>query len=590
MKRMTAVFCHISLFVLIGCGLSASPAVAADPLPASLAYVLQADKLAATKSTALVLLADCQRDWIVLDASFDTGRESRWNSADLTRIRNGRPGRKILAYLSIGEAEKYRDYWKPSWNDRPPPFLLAENRDWPGNYQVKFWLDSWQTIILREVDRLMEQGFDGLYLDKVDIYEDFEYDAESKDWIDHRKNPQTGRTYRAEMIDWVAKIAARARRSNGKALIVPQNAAPLLQAPDYRRLISGIGIEDLFTDGERRQADDAIRYRERPLRQLVAAGKPVLCIDYAESPRLRRAVAAQAVQRNYCLLITDRALSGIGYSLEHFGYLGPGYGNATKRFTDPKEMTPEDWADPREIARTWNAALVRIPRADGGEVIRSTMRVLALPKNGSNRRWPTVIYLHGCSGVWGGTYRRIDVLAANGFAVIAPVSLARKKYPKSCDTARHRGGLYRPTLRMRQIDAGNAIVRARQLDWVDSDNLFLMGLSQGAITAATFHSEDPAAKLNARVLEGWTCHAGWEEYRGIRAPRSEPVLALVAKFDPWFQKKWNRGDCGPFLDSTNGSRSIVFDQGELSKRHELLEDPRVQRLVIEFLKEHVTVR
>lgn len=566
-----------------------SCAVAADPLPASLAYVLQADKLAPTKSTAVRLLADCQRDWIVLDASFDTGRESRWTPSDLKQIRESRPGRKILAYLSIGEAEDYRDYWKPSWKDRPPPFLLAENLDWPGNYRVKFWLDSWQTIILREVDRLIDQGFDGLYLDKVDIYEEFEYDPESKDWIDHRKNPQTGRTYRMEMIDWVARIAARARRSNGKALIVPQNAAPLLGVPEYRRRISGIGIEDLFTDGERRRPEKEVRHREESLRPLTTAGKPVLCIDYATRPRMRRAVAEQAARRNYCLLITDRALSGIGYALEHFGYLGPGYGNATKRFTDPKEMTPEDWTDPREIARTWNAALVRIPRANRGEVVRSTMRVLALPKNGSSQRWPTVIYLHGCSGVWSGTYRRIDALAANGFAVIAPVSLARKKYPKSCDTTRHRGGLYRPTLRMRQIDAGHAIARARQLDWVDPDNLFLVGLSQGAITAATFHSKDPAMKVNARVLEGWTCHAGWEEYRGIGAPRSEPVLALVAKFDPWFQNQWNRGDCGPFLDPTNGSRSIVFDQGKLSKRHELFEDPRVQRLVIEFLKEHVTV-
>ncbi len=573
------------LWMILGCCLLRG--VAAEPLPESLAYVLQAEQLADTKSKALAVLTACERDWIVLDAGFDTTDDSRWSAAELTRIRHGRPGRKILAYLSVGEAEKYRPYWKASWNNRPPAFLMAENRHWPGNYQVKFWLDSWQAIILPEVDRLMQQGFDGIYLDKVDIYENFEYDSKSEDWIDNRPNRATGRTYRADMVDWVSRIAARARKTNRNALIIPQNAAPLLDVPKYRHLISGIGIEDLWTDGRRPKPQDEIRSREAHLQPLATLRKPILCIDYSAAPKLRQQVAKRAMQRGYCLLITDRALSSIGKSLEDFGYLGPGYGNATKRFTAPRDMKEHDWSNPEEIARTWDAALVRIPTDDKGKVVRSTMRTLSKPNRAPRCRWPTVIYLHGCSGVWAGTYRRIDFLAAHGFAVIAPVSLARRKYPQSCDVAQHRGGLYRPTLRMRQFDAENAIIRAKRLDWVDSDNLFLMGLSQGAITTATFRSEDPAARVNARVLEGWTCHAGWKEYCGINAPRSEPVLALVAKYDPWFQNEWSRGDCRPFLDPNNGSRSIVFGEGRLSKRHELLEDKHVQRLVIKFLQQHV---
>lgn len=261
-----------------------------------------------------------------------------------------------------------------------------------------------------------------------------------------------------------------------------------------------------------------------------------------------------------------------------------GLHNDTREFTPPGQMTPADWSDPAETERAWQAALVRVPTAGG--VVATT--IADLPTAGLEQQppRPTVIYLHGCSGIWPGTYRRIDFLAANGYAVIAPASLARLKYPQSCDVAGHRGGLYRQTLRMRQHDAAHAIEQARKLPWVDGDNLYLMGLSEGAITTATLAPAGAATGVNARVVEGWTCHAGWHEYHGVNAPPSEPVLSLVAQDDPWFRNDWNRGDCGRFLDPGNGSRSVVYEDETLRGRHELLADERVQREVLDFLLRH----
>ena len=263
-----------------------------------------------------------------------------------------------------------------------------------------------------------------------------------------------------------------------------------------------------------------------------------------------------------------------------------GFHNSTKDFTAPSEMNAADWSDPKELQRTWEAALVRIPGGETG-MIKTTMQKLDAVESLNGKKFPTVIYLHGCSGLWKGTYRRIDWLAENGFAVIAPISFARKKYPQSCDAKHHQGGMYRPTLTMRQNDAGHAIVKAKELRWVDSDNIFLMGLSQGGITTATFKSKDPAAAVNARVVEGWTCHAGWKEYRGINAPVSEPVLTLVAENDPWFQRPFSRGDCGQFLNSNNGSKSVVYQSAPQRNRHELLEFKDVQQTVLKFLHRHL---
>lgn len=247
-------------------------------------------------------------------------------------------------------------------------------------------------------------------------------------------------------------------------------------------------------------------------------------------------------------------------------------------------MRRSDWSSYLEMERAWNAAPVRIPLANG-EIIKESMAELDLSRIPADRRYPTVIYMHGCSGLWRGTFRRIDFLAENGFAVIAPASFARKKYPVSCDPETHRGGLYRGTLKMRQYDAGFAIKRAKKLSWVDPRNVFLMGLSQGGITTATFSSNDPLASVKARVIEGWTCHAGWPEYKGINAPASEPVLSLVGENDPWFQNSWSKGDCSRFMNSSNGSRSVVYRSGPLSDNHELLEDRSVQKTVIAFLKQ-----
>ena len=263
---------------------------------------------------------------------------------------------------------------------------------------------------------------------------------------------------------------------------------------------------------------------------------------------------------------------------------GDGLNNQTKQFTPNSEMSAVDWSSPDELHRTWQAALVRIPRNQ--QVFAGQISDLPLEGVSVEKQLPTVIYLHGCSGIWWGTYIRLDFFAENGFAVIAPTSFARAKYPKSCDPATKRAGLYRETLKMRQYDALNAIKNAKELDWVDSRNIFLVGFSQGGITSATL-STNIDTTVNARVIEGWTCHAGWSEYRGINAPVSEPVLALVADQDPWFQDSWTRGSCGRYMNSENGSRSIVYRTGSLMSKHSLLDDPDVQNRVLAFLHTHM---
>jgi len=94
------------------------------------------------------------------------------------RTKPGGGRRLVLCYMSIGEAEDYRWYWQPGWESDPPSWLGPENPDWPGDYLVRYWDPEWQGIIHGDstayLDRILSSGFDGVYLDKVDAYEDWE--------------------------------------------------------------------------------------------------------------------------------------------------------------------------------------------------------------------------------------------------------------------------------------------------------------------------------------------------------------------------------------------------------------------------------
>jgi cysteinyl-tRNA synthetase len=131
-----------------------------------------------SKEEFLHALEQTDYDAFVLDLFFD--ENTMLNTDDLNRLRYKTNGgeRKLICYMSIGEAESYRPYWKPFWNVTPPSFLLGEDPDWVNNYTVKYWDPNWQSIICGNsdsyLDKIVNAGFDGVYLDLVSEYEYFE--------------------------------------------------------------------------------------------------------------------------------------------------------------------------------------------------------------------------------------------------------------------------------------------------------------------------------------------------------------------------------------------------------------------------------
>ncbi len=117
-------------------------------------------------------------DLIVMDLFFNNGEPFSSDEIHQLKKKPGGGRRLVVCYLSIGEAETYRYYWKPEWKKNPPRWLDKPNPDWPGNYKVKYWDPRWQAIFFGNdsayLHKIMAAGFDGAYLDIIDAFEYFE--------------------------------------------------------------------------------------------------------------------------------------------------------------------------------------------------------------------------------------------------------------------------------------------------------------------------------------------------------------------------------------------------------------------------------
>lgn len=242
-------------------------------------------------------LGKTHHDILVIDAFFGGSR------SDLMAMRKKPLGgrRIVLSYLSIGEAEIYRYYWAKCCKDRERPDWLAdENKRWKGNFRVKFWHPDWKAIIYEAADsylkRIVEAGFDGVYLDRIDVHSAF-----SVPGIDPR----------AEMIAFVRAISAAAKALKPGFLVVAQNAEDLLADPRYLEAIDGIAKEDLLygVAGDGRRNDAAmIRTGNAHLQKARAAGKQVLVVEYLDDPKLVTATETELHELGYVPYFAPRGL------------------------------------------------------------------------------------------------------------------------------------------------------------------------------------------------------------------------------------------------------------------------------------------
>lgn len=265
-------------------------------------------------------------DLLVTDYSRTGSEKDEWKKSDVKRLQKS--GKTVLSYLSIGEAEEVRFYYK-TLNKK---LIYSENQDWRGNFKVYFWEREWQEIIFQYVDRIINQGFDGVYLDIIDAY--FYFGLKENGGLGIRREAAQ------DMIEFVDKIARHARFTRNKKdfLVFVQNASAITQAESfpkglslegqklmqtsvpprtvlknrYFNSINAIGVEDVFFRGREKNNNP---YNPDPfvlkyLEEFKKHGKPIFSIEYIQDEILINQYFKVAQEKGFIPLAVERSLDG----------------------------------------------------------------------------------------------------------------------------------------------------------------------------------------------------------------------------------------------------------------------------------------
>ncbi|MCU7834276.1 MAG: endo alpha-1,4 polygalactosaminidase [gamma proteobacterium symbiont of Taylorina sp.] len=247
----------------------------------------------------------------------------------ISQLRTTSDGKKrlLLAYIDIGQAEDYRDYWQSDWvaptatQRGQPDFMITIDPDgWSGNFNVAYWKQEWKDLWLGDngiIAKLARFGFDGIYLDWVEAYDD---DPVRQAAAEDEVNPET------EMIHFIKELGQAGKTIIPDFLVISQNAPYLIDADKYRYLsaIDGLAVEDTWFHGAgdaKWDASDAGDLHARhddewstdnrleQYEQYQQAGLPVFSVDYCISTSNAAQVYTDAKDAGLRPLVTRVSLS-----------------------------------------------------------------------------------------------------------------------------------------------------------------------------------------------------------------------------------------------------------------------------------------
>jgi uncharacterized protein (TIGR01370 family) len=179
--------------------------------------------------------AETQR-WVVVysaEPTLDAFRDYRLVVLDSTNhppIQPLREQRKtVIGYLSLGEVEKYRDYYAAVERQG---ILLGPNPNWPDSRFVDVRDPRWTKRVVEElIPRLLQAGFQGIFMDTLDDPADLE-----------RRDPVRFKG----MTEAAAHLVEAIRLNYPRMFIMMNRGYEIL--PKVERLIDAELGESVYTD------------------------------------------------------------------------------------------------------------------------------------------------------------------------------------------------------------------------------------------------------------------------------------------------------------------------------------------------------
>jgi cysteinyl-tRNA synthetase len=236
----------------------------------------------------------------VIDLARDAG-SSYFTADEIGQLK--RSGTKVLAYFEIGSIENFRPdfaYLRKHDGD----LFLNEWPSWPGEYFVRYWDPRWWNLVIKpRIDRALDAGFDGVFLDTPLAYEE----------LDASLVPGETRAGLARrMVALIARISKYAKAADPGFLVFPNNSPELQRYPGYTEAIDGIGMESMFfLPNDIPCTDPYCTTNLDGARALRKAGKAVLAIDYADKPQNVAAACRRYREEHFIGYVAPEALNTI---------------------------------------------------------------------------------------------------------------------------------------------------------------------------------------------------------------------------------------------------------------------------------------
>jgi uncharacterized protein (TIGR01370 family) len=186
-------------------------------------------------------------------------------------------GTLVVAYLSIGEVEPYREWYSDGRLDEN--WILGENENW-GSYFIDTRAEGWQTLMLELAGEYLEMGFHGIFMDTVDTAELY---------------PETAEGMLA-LIEQLRETYPDALLIQNRGFTILEESVPWIDAVMFEDFSTGYDFE---TETYLQFSELDVELAEWLQSLHEEYGLVILALDYAAPEDIEAATAAMAIAQDY---------------------------------------------------------------------------------------------------------------------------------------------------------------------------------------------------------------------------------------------------------------------------------------------------
>lgn len=231
-------------------------------------------------------------DWLVVDP--DNFSWERFDEKFYIKNRKA----KLIAYVSLGEIEPYRSYYKEIKKD----WILGENKAWK-TYIADIRNKEYQKFLIEKVIKNLDR-FDGIFFDTLDSYQQV-------------LKPQEFKSYEDSMIDFLKEI--RKKYSNKTILVnrgfeIADKVVGIVDGFVAESLFYGIDVKSMKY---KKMSKEDTQWLLDKLSQIKNLGFIVIVIDYVDpkNKKLAKEVAQKIYQLGFIPYVADKNLQTVGTSI-----------------------------------------------------------------------------------------------------------------------------------------------------------------------------------------------------------------------------------------------------------------------------------